>query len=150
MEFSARKKINTMSIVTLACLILASCTSIIEDDKQKSSSWKAPERFSTSSVYNASFKALSKGNLEIVSHDREAGIISVKKVFPIPLITIPSQVPVTVRVTKIGKHVMLDTTAFLKGIGTGRVYENIIKDFYDELFLELKINNAEEKSVTKT
>lgn len=130
------------------CFILTACASMsLTSDPKRNSNWQAPQRFNADSVYNAALKAISQGDIEIVSHDRQTGIISAKKVIHLPFTTIPSQVPVTVSISKTGNHVVLNTTAYLKGMGTEGEYENIIRNFYDSLFLELKINKPGEQVI---
>jgi len=140
---------KTVYILLVASFLLTACASMTAGDPKKTTSWQAPQRINTDSVFSAALKALSQGDLEIISHDRQSGIISVKKVIPIPTINIPSQVPVTVVISKVGNHVTLNTTAYLKGMGTGNAYEEIIRDFYNALFMDLKINKPEEQTITK-
>jgi hypothetical protein len=136
-------------ILPVMFFFLTACATMDFSDSKEKSSWQVPQRFSTDSVFNASFKAISQGDLEIISHDRKAGFISVKHQFFIPFTGIPSQIPITFSINKSGNRVVLNTTAYLKGIGTGDAYEEIIKNFYDALFLELKIRKSNEQVITK-
>lgn len=136
--------------VLLTCYLLTACATLAAGDPKKTSSWKAPQRFSSSSVYDAALKAISRDDLEVVSHDRKTGVITVRKVIPLPLINIPSQVPISIVIGKTGGYTTLNTTAYLKGFGTADVYRQIINDFYDTLFAELNISRPEEKVVNKT
>lgn len=135
----------------LACYLLAACETIIAGgDPKKTSSWKAPQRFSSSSVYDAALRAISRDDLQVVSNDRQTGVITVKKVIPLPLTSIPSQVPISIVIGKAGDYTTLNTTAYLKGFGTADVYKQIINDFYTTLFAELNITRQTEKIVGKT
>lgn len=147
MCITINRRITILCIFALMCLFLTACASVPASDPKRNSSWQAPERFDVDTVFNAALKALAQLDTEISSTNRQAGIISTNKVVPLPLISIPSQLPITFTISKVDSNVTLSTTAYLKGMGTAGMYENTINDFYDALFLELKIQNSDEKLV---
>ena len=141
--------IKFLFLICLAFLVSACYTSPPVVDPKVSTTWEAPKRLDSAAVFNASLKSLSRVDLDIISQDRQTGVITAKKVIQLPLIRIPSQVPITVNITKTGDHSTLNTTAYLKGISSESQYEIIIKEFYDSLFLELKVVKPEEKVITR-
>ena len=138
---------KTLFFLSVICFISTACATTGSDTKRRSN-WQAPSRFTVESVFDAALKVLSQSDLEIVSHDRQTGIISARRIIPIALTSIRSQVPLSVVISKTENRIILRTTAYLKGMGTKSAYEQIIRDFYDELFLELNINKSDEQAIT--
>lgn len=136
-------------VVTLAVpFLFTACSGIPTSDPKVSSYWQAPKRFDSDAVFDASLKSISRGDLDLVSNDRKTGIITAKKVIPVALTNIRSEIPITISIAKTGDYSSLNTTAYLKGMGTTSAYEVLIKDFYGVLFSELLIVKPEEKVVS--
>lgn len=153
MSIFFQKKIKLISAFAVL-LILSGCAGLIDElksgDVKTNTSWTAPQKFSINEIYNAAFKSVSQLDAEIVSHDRETGIISVNRSFPVIMSAIPSQVPITIIVSDNGNGVTLSTTAFLKGMGTASVYQDLKTQFHAKLFNELNITNPQEQGITET
>jgi hypothetical protein len=144
------KKIRTAFLFITLCFVSA-CGSLPDSltsaDPKTNTSWTAPTGLDAKEVYNAAFRAVSQLDAEMVSNDRETGIISVNKSFPVMFSATPSQVPMTIMINKNGNDVTLTTTSFLKGMGTADVYQDLKTDFYEKLFSSLGITNQQDKVV---
>jgi hypothetical protein len=146
--------INIRNLILIATVFAVSAcaslpSSLTSPDPKTKTSWTAPDGLSQSEIYNAAFKSVSQLDAQIVSHDRKTGIIAINRSFPVMFSAIPSQVPITIVVSEQGNVVTLRTTAFLKGMGTGSVYEDLKKQFHENLFNELGINNMPERRITE-
>lgn len=141
-----RRAVLASSVVVL----FSFCSSALASDPKVGSTWQVPQHLSFDSVFSASLKALSGGDLEIVSHDRQSGVITAKKSIPVLFSRIPSQVPFTVSISKANDQLTLNTVAYLKGMGTASAHETLLQNFYDALFLELKVSRPEERSVSRS
>ncbi len=152
MNIVLHNQIKTAFLFLTLCFVSA-CVSLPDSltsaDPKTSTSWTAPTGSNANDIYNAAFRAVSQLDAEMVSNDRETGIISVNKSFPVMFSAIPSQVPMTIMVNKNGNDVTLTTTSFLKGMGTADVYQDLKTNFYEKLFSSLGITNQQEQVVNE-
>jgi len=141
-----RRSLLLLGIVGVISLLTYGCAGT-----PKVSNWTSPQNFTTDDVFNAALVAATENKFTVVSQDKSAGIMSLKKQ-EYGGDKMAERV-MSVRVKQDGENVVVSTKVsgsdfgIIEGSLGGLVHKELTNNFYVYLFRELGIDDPAQRNV---